>query len=1154
MVALVSASTVPIGASPASASPIVPFTSVFHTQDNGAVAVFGNTLLTCPTITPGCTQAQLGQGPNLNNNNWSMAFLDADADPSTFDSSSSTVALPQGSTVLFAGLYWGARRTAGANGAAATSNVALLQLMSLQTPTTGYQTISASSFYDGTGFDAGRGYQSFADVTSLVQAGGSGTYWGANVQSATGQDRYAGWSLIVAYRNPALPLRDLTVFNGFSYVQPGPADSISLSGFLAPPFGAVRAQLGVVAYEGDLGTTGDSMTLNGTKLTDALNPATNFFNADDTNLGFPVTTRNPNFPNLMGFDLKTVDVSKIIPNGATSATIGLSTTGDVYFPGAVTSQIDLYAPDFPPITKSVTDLQGHDPAQVGDTLQYTLNYPNNGGDAAVGVVAQDPLPANVTYVAGSLMVASGANAGPKSDVTGDDQAELNGGTRTVTFRLGSGANGSVGGTLNPGDATSVTFKATIDPAASGTALANTATLNYTAKTINKAFVYPGNTTNTPVAAIADLSVTKSASPSPAVPGAGIVYTLNVANAGPAAADNVVLTDPLSSELTVVSVTSTAGSCTVAGAVSCSLGTLANGGTAAVTVNATVSPTALVPLVNTATVDSTTPDPNDANNSASTVTDLAPSADLSIIKSVSPTTPTPGGPATFTLTVNNAGPSAAQGVVVTDPIQSGLTIGSVTTGLGTCAVQPDQVQCQLGTLGPASGTTITISTTLASLFPANTLSNSAVVSSDTADPDAAANEANVSESSAPVADLAITKTASAPTVSVGGALTYTLTVSDGGPSAATDTVVTDPLPDSFILSSVTSTQGTCTQSPPVVCDLGTVTTATTVTVTIVGTIDLSAPPGVMTNVATVSAPAQDPVPGNNTAEAPVTVTASTAIDTTETAATGTATAGGDVSYTIDIANNGAVPADDVVLTDPLPDGLTGATFTTSAGTCTVDGSTLSCDLGTIPAGATDVITIDGVLPPSDPSDAVVDTVVVESATTLTGTTSGSTILPLAHVSGLSITKTVDNPTPMVGSTVTYTVTLTAAGPSTAFAPTVSDVLPPGLTFMSASATSGLYDQDNGIWTVGDLAPGAGAILTIVAGVDGAGTVVNIASVLTSQESDPSLATTASASISTAAIVVATPGPAPGPSPGPVPVAAAPVASVSPVVGLSVPVTG
>ena len=109
-------------------------------------------------------------------------------------------------------------------------------------------------------------------------------------------------------------------------------------------------------------------------------------------------------------------------------------------------------------------------------------------------------------------------------------------------------------------------------------------------------------------------------------------------------------------------------------------------------------------------------------------------------------------------------------------------------------------------------------------------------------------------------------------------------------------------------------------------------------------------------------------------------------------------------------------------------------------------------------------------------------------------------------------------------------------------------------MSASTTSGQYDPDNGIWTVGDLAPGAGAILTVVAGVDGTGTVVNTASVLTSQEGDPSLATSASVSISSAAIVVATPGPALTPAPGPAPVAAVPVASVSPVVGLSVPVTG
>ena len=250
MVALVSASTVPIGASPASASPIVPFTSVFHTQDNGAVAVFGNTLLTCPTITPGCTQAQLGQGPNLNNNNWSMAFLDADADPSTFDSSSSTVALPQGSTVLFAGLYWGARRTAGANGAAATSNVALLQLMSLQTPTTGYQTISASSFYDGTGFDAGRGYQSFADVTSLVPGRGFRYLLGSKRPERHGPGPLRR---VVAHRR--LPQSGPTAprSHRLQRLQLRPAGTGGLhfpERLLGPTLGRVRAQLGVVAYEG----------------------------------------------------------------------------------------------------------------------------------------------------------------------------------------------------------------------------------------------------------------------------------------------------------------------------------------------------------------------------------------------------------------------------------------------------------------------------------------------------------------------------------------------------------------------------------------------------------------------------------------------------------------------------------------------------------------------------------------------------------------------------------------------------------------------------------------------------------------------------------------------------------------------------------------
>ena len=106
------------------AASIVPFVPArFPVNDNGAIAMFGNNLMTCPPSTA-CTAALAGSGSGsaLNNNDYVMTNVDEDLDGTTFNSSSSTVTLLPDSTVLFAGLYWGARTTAGTGGQATTAN------------------------------------------------------------------------------------------------------------------------------------------------------------------------------------------------------------------------------------------------------------------------------------------------------------------------------------------------------------------------------------------------------------------------------------------------------------------------------------------------------------------------------------------------------------------------------------------------------------------------------------------------------------------------------------------------------------------------------------------------------------------------------------------------------------------------------------------------------------------------------------------------------------------------------------------------------------------------------------------------------------------------------------------------------------------------
>ncbi|HMW45126.1 MAG TPA: hypothetical protein PKD47_04500, partial [Solirubrobacterales bacterium] len=182
------------------------FSVRYTTNDTGSIKGIANTNMTCPSSASGCSTAQT-QDPTSSansyyNNNYDMTYVDVDSDSSTFNSSTANQSLPSGSTILFAGLYWGGDYSTGSASAPNSSdrNKVKLKLPGSST----YTTITASTLDDST-LNVGR-YQAFADVTSLIQAlpnAGNGTYGVANIQAGKGSDHYAGWTLIVAYRNTA---------------------------------------------------------------------------------------------------------------------------------------------------------------------------------------------------------------------------------------------------------------------------------------------------------------------------------------------------------------------------------------------------------------------------------------------------------------------------------------------------------------------------------------------------------------------------------------------------------------------------------------------------------------------------------------------------------------------------------------------------------------------------------------------------------------------------------------------------------------------------------------------------------------------------------------------------------------------------------------
>lgn len=508
------------GATAAHAAITDPFSSVFTANTNGNIQIRGNTVVTCQTAATSCAGAlAMTNTPAANNNNnaFFMTYVNVDTTGGTgiFDSSSATVAIPTGGSVLFAALVWGGNTAAGASlssaafgtGTGTDANATLAGQVQLKVPgSSTYATVTSTrtSFLSG----ASGNYQGYANVTAAVQAAGNGSYTVANVQTATGTNIQGGWSLVVAYSNPTDPPRNLTIFAGFGSVASNGVVDIPLSGFQTPSTGAVNTTLGAVSYEGDAGSTGDQMQLGDStttlqNVTDALHPVANTFTSIISDLGVDDSTRNPDYLNQLGFDAATFNVDSFLTNGQTTADIRLTSNngGETYYPGVVTFATDLYAPALT-LTKSVaivTKAPGNTQsgiAEAGDTLQYTLNATNSGGDQADTTVLTDTVPTGTTYKPGSLT--SGGTA--LSDATGDDIGSFNSGTNQITVDVGTGATSTAGGIVAPAASiATVTFEVVVNHGlVGGSTVTNTAGLTYVGHQTSIAFTGSSNTVTTPV--------------------------------------------------------------------------------------------------------------------------------------------------------------------------------------------------------------------------------------------------------------------------------------------------------------------------------------------------------------------------------------------------------------------------------------------------------------------------------------------------------------------------------------------------------------------------------------------------------------------------------------------------------------------------------
>ena len=761
-------------------------------------------------------------------------------------------------------------------------------------------------------------------------------------------------------------------------------------------------------------------------------------------------------------------------------------------------------------------------ATPGTDFSYAITVTNNGPDTSQNVSLTDVVPGFTTFVSFTQ------NSGPAFGCA----LPAVGGSGTVACTIASLSNGS---------SAAFTLTVHLNPdVTGGQIVSNFATVNETTADTNT-----GNNTaraDTTALVSSDVSVTTTG-PATASPNTDISYLVTVTNSGPSSA-SVVLDDSTPFSAGFVSFSQNSGpafGCTVPpvgtqqGNVNCnSVGLMPPGTSSVFTLTVHVHP--LTPdgtvITNTAGVHVVggSFDPNNSNDSSSASTTVSISADIAVMKTVDNPSPNVGNNVTFTVTAKNNGPLNATGVVVTDPLPAGLTFvsasasqGGYTSGSGVWSV---------GSLASGATATLQIVATLTQAGPhTNTATKTA---EDQQDPNAA-NDSASAVVNGQQSDLSLTKTDAPDPVAPGADLTYTITVTNNGPSSAQNVTVNDTLPTGTTFGSATPSQGSCAGTTTVSCALGSIANGASPTITLVVHVGPSVADGtVISNTASVSSTTADPTPANNSATSTTTVTTSADLGVTKADSPDPVTAGTDLTYTIGITNTGPSDAPGVTLTDPIPAGTSFVSATPSAGSC-AGTTTVSCNLGTLANGASASVTLSVHVG----SAVAAGTVLSNTATASSGVSDpnasndSATATTTVVTSGdLSITKT-GSPDPVAaGGDLTYTITVTNNGPSDANNITVTDALPAGTTFGStASSTGSCAGTATVTCTIASIPNGASATITLVVHVDPTtppGTVIsNTASVsspaeVTAATADPNPGNNSATATTTVAAAAEVPG--------------------------------
>ncbi|KAF2326440.1 PKD domain-containing protein [Flavobacterium ginsenosidimutans] len=746
---------------------------------------------------------------------------------------------------------------------------------------------------------------------------------------------------------------------------------------------------------------------------------------------------------------------------------------------------------------------------VGSQVTFSIQITNSGPQEANSVAVTDLLPSGYTYVSYS------ATTGSYNPVTGVWTV----GNMPISDSYTLQITATVNATGNYTNSAEITASSQPDPDS----------------TPNNGITTEDDYTEVitvPIPISADLSLNKTVNSTTPLVGSQVTFNLQINNAGPQAADGVVVTDLLPSGYTYASYSATAGSYDATTGV-WTVGNIGISATHTLQITAVVNATGN--YTNTAEITaSNQPDPDSTPNNGVTTEDdyatvtttpTALSSDLSLTKTVSDSSPIVDTEITFEIIVTNIGPQDNTSVRVTDLLPAAFTFTRYTVSRGT--YDPATGIWNIGNLPKNQSETLQIAAMASAI--GNFVNRAEITAADLPDPDSTPNNGAILEDDyafalvgvradtpppPPVSDLSLTKTVNNSTPLVGSQITFEVIITNSGKDANEGVQVTDLLPSGYTLTGYTISTGTYTPATGL-WNIGNMINGKSETLQITATVNAT---GNYTNIAEITAadvddPDSTPNNGVTTEDDYATATTtpnaqSADLSLTKTVNNTVPLVGSSVIFEIIATNNGPQNTTGVEVTDLLPSGYTFANYNATKGT--YNPATGKWTIGSFLSGDSQVLRITAVVNPtgnyvniaevtasdlSDPNSTPGNSVPTENDYG-TATTS-----PLGQAADLSLTKTVNNATPLIGTPVTFEIVITNQGPQDATGVEVTDLLPSGYTFSNFTATKGTYTSTNGKWIIGSLPRGDAQTLQLTAIVNATGNYLNTTEVTASSLPDP-----------------------------------------------------